>query len=51
MHGYGRGTAKARYGTSNRVYKNRYNKDLRDVITSGKSTSSEYRNDNNCSLI
>lgn len=51
MHGYGRNNTKARYGSENRVYNNRFHKDLRNIIVSGKSTSSEYRNDTNCALM
>lgn len=51
MHGYGRNNTKARYGTENRVYNNRFDKEKRDTIVSGKSTSSEYRNDSDCTLI
>lgn len=51
LHGYGRGNTKARFGSTNRVFKNRVNKDVRDAIVSSKSTASEYRNDNNCNLM
>lgn len=53
LHGFGRNNAKARYGTEKRVYNNRFHKEngLRDTILSGKSTSSEYRNDSTCALM
>jgi len=51
MHGYGRNSSKARYGNEKRMYSNRFKKEMRDNIVAGKSNASQYRNDNNCSLI